>query len=315
MSIKRLQQGCIFLLLSLAAMQASASAYTVFYSPVYWRASEQTDSIWATQVSSNAYTRERFGPANIGFDYSPGFKLGAQHTFDNNEWQSQLYWTSYGTKTNTNYRLNFQLLIPEFFSGFLSKNYFFGANSNWDLNMNTLDLQMSRAISLTDKLTLKAMLGIKGAVIDQTVNTVWDAILYQSTEHVTHDYFGVGPSFGVAAAYQFAEHWRVVGDAAASFLWGRWDVKDVYHRPAVPLVTTETTITTSLSDDQLGTWMLDDFIGLAWEHPGKVSTALQFGYEAQFWADQLRMTTFQQLPNRGDLTLQGATCGLYFTFS
>lgn len=311
--IKRLLKYTI-ILLTLITIEARASTYTIFYNPVYWRASQQSASIWATQVTSNSYTRERYGPANIGLDYSPGFKLGIQNTSASDVWQNQFYWTSYGAKTNSNYRINLQLLIPEFFSGFLSGNYFFGANSNWDIQMNTVDLQTSRVYPVTDRLTLKPMLGIKGAVIDQTVNTVWDAVLYTANEHVTHDYLGAGPSFGLGAVYQFSDHWRALGNIAASFLWGRWDIKDVYHRPAVPLVTTETTITTSLSDDQLGTWMLDDFFGLEWHYPGKISTTLQFGYEMQYWADQLRMTTFQQLPNRGDLTLQGATCGLYFTF-
>lgn len=315
MRIYQIKHVWVTLLLMLLSTQAMASAETVFYQPFYWQPSQQSASIWATQISSSAHTRERFSPSNVGFDYSPGFKLGIQHLNDSGVWQSQLYWTSYSTKENSNYRLNLQLVIPEFFSGFLSQNFFFGANSNWNINMNTLDLQTSRVIPVTSRLTLKPMLGVKGAVIDQTVNTVWDAIIYQSHEHVTHDYLGLGPSFGLGASYQFTDHWQAVGNVAASFLWGRWDVKDVYRRPAVPLVTTATTITTSLSDDEVGTWMLDDYLGLAWHYPGKVDTALSLGYEIQYWADQLRMTTFQQLPNRGDLTFQGATCGLYLTFS
>lgn len=315
MIIKHIQN--VFLCFTLFMITSTAMAYhpTVFYQPVYWKASEQDASIWATQVTSTSSTRERYVPSNVSFDASPGFKLGMAAESDTGEWQGKAYWTSYGTKTNSNYRLNFQLVIPEFFSGFLSGNYFFGANSNWDINLNTLDLQAIRVMPVTSKLTLKPILGLKGAVIDQTVNTVWDALIYESHEHVTHDYLGLGPSFGLGADYQLTDHWHALGEMTASFLWGRWDVKDIYHRPAVPLVTTATTITTTLSDDQLGTWMLDDFLGLEWEHAGSVNAALTFGYELQYWADQLRMTTFQQLPNRGDLTLQGATCGLFLTFS
>ena len=69
-----------------------------------------------------------------------------------------------------------------------------------------------------------------------------------------------------------------------------------------------------MKDSCLGTPVIRYFLGLEWEREGCVMITGRVGYELQWWANQQRMTTFQQLPMHGDLTLQGLTCGISVGF-
>jgi hypothetical protein len=64
----------------------------------------------------------------------------------------------------------------------------------------------------------------------------------------------------------------------------------------------------------MGTLMLRYFCGLEWTRVGKRTITAWAGYEMQWWASQQRMTSFQQLPMHGDLTLQGISCGISLCF-
>lgn len=284
----------------------------LFAEPLYWQASEQTASIWASQVSVPGNNELRFSPNNMGFDWQPGIKLGMALSPETPGWDGSVFWTHYSTKSSDNVSSAFQIIMPEFFSGFTSGNLFFGSNIDWQLVMNTINLNTGHSYAVTDHLTLRPTAGILGASIDQTINSVWNALFFESTERVTHQFSGIGPDFGLSALWNITGHWNLTGRIDGALLWGRWDVQDTYVRPNAPGVgVTATTITTRINDSQLGTLMLDSFAGLTWQRPSMHTITLQLGYEMQYWANQLRLTAFQQLPTRGDLTLQGATCGLF----
>jgi hypothetical protein len=69
-----------------------------------------------------------------------------------------------------------------------------------------------------------------------------------------------------------------------------------------------------MKDSSLGSLNLNYFLGLEWIHRGDVTITARLGYELQWWANQQRLPTFQQLPMHGDLTLQGLTCGISVGF-
>ncbi|MGC4006012.1 MAG: Lpg1974 family pore-forming outer membrane protein [Pirellulales bacterium] len=160
---------------------------------------------------------------------------------------------------------------------------------------------------------------MKGAVIDQTIRARWsDPLLgISAEENVDHDYWGLGPSFGVGFRYGVPEieGLSVVGSFSAALLYGRWNVEDAYRRTdGQPPLFAFDAFTTRLNDSALGTPTLTYFLGIEWTRPGAIATTFNAGFESQWWANQQRLPTFQQLPMHGDLTLQGLTCGLSFCF-
>lgn len=299
-------------LMSTQAVPAVAGTWTPFFDVLEWRASEQTASVWANHITNPAPNTTVFDSSSIDFNWSTGLKAGLFYQPENGFWDTKVMWTYFPDSASVNIPVGANIITSEFFSGFLSSDAFFGAYLNWQLNMNMVDLQASHAIDITKTLSIRPAVGIKGGGINQTINANWDAVVYTSIEQVRNNYFGIGPSFGLGAKWDFYPSWSLVGDINSAFMWGRWNVTDTYYRPVALLgLITETTISTSMNDSQLGTMMLDYYIGVQYVHEGKSRVTAKLGYEMQSWANQLRLTNFQQLPVHGDLTIQGGTCGVY----
>lgn len=299
-------------LLCLPLLSASAATVLPFAEFLYWHASEQPASTWA---SVSTFTLDEYKAENNNFGWSPGVRLGVSYEPDA-LFDTTLYWTYFSTQSKDTIPLGPHLVIPQFFSGFLSGNLFFGASSQWDMTMNMVDLQISHPFVIARNLVLSPAIGLKGGVINQTIDTRWEADIYTANENVTHDYGGVGPSFGVSGIWNMTQTFRFMGSFSAAFMWGNWDVKDVYTRPYVPLSLTPdaTEITTELEEAALGAAMLSYFLGLEWSPEVFSRATFVLGYEMQYWPNQLRLTTFQELPTHGDLTLQGGTCGITIGF-
>lgn len=297
-------------LLSLLAFCGHAHKITPFAELLYWQASEDPESSWASVINA-----QEFNPQNTSFNWSPGFRGGLSfepHSY----FETSLYWTYYSTKTTDNIPFGPYLITPEFFSGFLSENVFFGADSDWKLTMNMVDLAISHEFKVTQDFSLTPALGLKGGTLNQNIDVLWEADIYNATEKVSHDFWGIGPTFGLTGTWNISKEFRFVGNFSAAFLWGQWNVTDVYTRPYVPFSLTPeaTEITTELDDSALGTVMLTYFVGLEWVPSSFSQVTFQLGYEMEFWPNQLRLPTFQELPTHGDLTLQGGTCGVSIDF-
>lgn len=301
--------------MSMQSFNACAKGLSVFADALIWNTSEQTTSIWTTDITVPKTNVTNFTPTNFSFDASVGFRGGFLYEPEQCFWDTKLYWTYFPASTDSHHTTALQIITPEFFSGFLSGNFFFGANLDWQLTMNMLDLEASHQFNLTNSLSLRPSIGIKGGTIKQTINAKWDALIYVATEKVENNFLGVGPSLGIEGKWNVYDSLNLVGDFSAALLWGNWNISDVYKRPSAFFgLIKPATITSTMKNSKLGTLMLDYFLGLKWTYQGRSQITLQAGYEMQYWANQLRFLTFQQLPVHGDLTLQGGTCGIYIDF-
>ncbi len=299
------------LLLSLLPLQAGAKPLSFFADWLLWQASEEATSFWANGSSlfSNPAV---LNPPNLNFGYSQGLRGGLAYE-PNQLWNVKLYWTYLPANQTLSINTADQVLIPEFFSGFLSQNFFFGSELNWTLYLNTLDLEASHEFRVTPAFTLSPLIGLKGARINQTVTSAWNALVYVAHENVLHQYYGLGPNLGVKGRWELGKNFSLIGNFSLAFMWGTWNIEDVYTRPsALGGLVQPLTITTYQNHTSLDTLAFDYFLGVEWTHTGKVTVSAKLGYEMQYWTNQLRIPTFQLLPVRGDLTLQGGTCGIYF---
>lgn len=298
----------LFILISLLFNPIAAKGLSPFAELLVLHASQETSSNWATVISGANRTLD-FDATNINFHWSPGFRGGFQYESPCSSWDTKFYWTYFQTKKSNGFSIADQIIIPEFFSGFLSGNFFFGANINWQLVINTLDFELGRKFNISESISLRPSIGLKAATINQAILSRWNAGIYTATEHVKHNYSGVGPCLGIETQWNIYHTLSLFGDFSTAFLYGNWKVVDTYSRPeALGGLVTPTTITTSLNNTKLGTSLFKYRLGLQWIYEATFLLTLRLGYELQYWPNQVRLLTFQQLPTHGGLTLQGGTC-------
>lgn len=299
------------LLISILPLVAKATSIQPFFDLLAWRAYE-TSSNWATTLSFPG-TTANFSPSNISFNTKLGVKAGVLYAPEDNFWDTKFYWTYFPTASSRTIPVSSHIVTSSFFSGstLISGDVFFGGQVDWQLVMNMFDLEASHAFNPTNTLKFTPKVGVKGGSINQDINAKWDAIVYTSTENVTNDFTGIGPSFGLGAKWNFYQDLSAVADISTAFMYGRWNGRDNYKRPSALLgLIPAHTITTSMNKSKLGTMMMDYYLGFEWVHQGKSRVTVQVGYEMQYWANQLRLIAIQQLPTLGDLTIEGATCGI-----
>ena len=130
-------------------------------------------------------------------------------------------------------------VIPEFFSGLVSSvvdgiPLFNQGTVDWNLTYNTIDLELGRRFAVSESVWLRPSLGIKTAIIQQDVHLglAHPSWHLSAEEDVAHDFWGIGPSFGVSGGWNIPKcsNLSVVGSFSADFLFGQWNVNDAYAR-------------------------------------------------------------------------------------
>lgn len=301
---------------------AATAQISIIGDLLYWHASQQTTSPWAyvQTIKLTPYPAKTYTEPNVYFNWSPGFKLGVnderEHFFD-----TKLYWTHFSTKTHDAIKAaTDEIILPEFFNGFITQLFYNHARLDWKLTMNMIDAELGHRIKLLESVSLRPFIGLKGGSINQAIHSSWqqnifDIQLYASTENLKNNFKGIGPNFGIDSEWHLYKNINLRGDIATAFLWGRWNITDTYHGPgALFSGLPETTIVSNTHRSMLGTYMAKGFLGIEWILKAKALVTLKAGYEMQFWSNQLRLPVFQALPIHGDLTLQGATCGILINF-
>lgn len=306
--------GLVLFIMILLPQSVSAKTFSAFAEYLHWYASQQTASIWALAISDINGTNNTNVP-NVEFGWQPGFRTGVTYEQECNPWDAKLYWTHYQARATPSIRVNERIVIPQFFSGFLSGNFFFGANLAWTLNKNMFDFELGRKLLINDCFWIRPIMGVKAGNINQSIKAEWDAVIYTATEKLENNFAGIGPSIGLDADWNIYKTLSLVANFSSAFLYGKWNVSDTYSRPSVPaFLITPTTITTRMLQKDLGAFIHRCRIGLSWVFEGSFNTTLQLAYEMQYCPNQLRIATFQQLPVHGDLTLQGGTCRIIIDF-
>jgi hypothetical protein len=307
---------------------ALADGVTPSCEVLYWHASAEASSVW----SNAAYPGSSFSAENVPFDWSPGFRVGFAHQWDEQSWEVKLYWTCFRTSQDARVAIDSGqtgAVVPEFFSGLVGsmadKVPLFNQGSiDWNLAYDTIDLEVGRSFAIGQWAWIRPSLGIKTAFIKQDVHLnlarpdATEPLLSLSAEEdIAHDFWGIGPSFAVSGGWSLprCRNLSLVGSFAADLLFGQWNVNDAYHRTdLVPVPETYEAFTTSMTNSYLGTPVLRYFLGLQWVRQGTVCLNAYVGYELQWWANQQRILAFQQLPMHGDLTFEGLTCGVSVGF-
>jgi Legionella pneumophila major outer membrane protein precursor len=313
------------LIILAGATCARGEGVTPFADLLVWHASQETSSAWSSVITPQPSlfppAQSTFTAADVQFDWNAGLRFGFAHEPDEDSWDAKLYYTWFPTAQSVVIRPGNQLVIPETFSGFLSGDTlsFTGGAVDWSLAFNTLDFEAGHEFQISESLFVRPSLGVKGAFIDQKIRTRWSNAVnaHVASERVDHAFRGLGPSFGIGGRWRVPQYTSLnfVGSFSGAFLYGVWNATETYQRAdPQPTFNTYRTFTTSMKDSSFGTLMLRYFFGLEWTQEGEFPVSARLGYELQWWANQQRLPTFQQLPMHGDLTLQGLSCGISVCF-
>ncbi len=314
MNMQKILLHIFVLITCIYSALVQAATTTAVADLLIWHVSQETESTWASVASiSGNHTTKIYAP-NVQFDWDPGFRVGFIREDSNQVWDSSFIYTYFQAKTNATISNNLQVVFPEFFSGFASGNFFFGGALTWRLQMNMFDYDFGRKVNLSPDITIRPAIGLKGGTIYQHINSTWNALAYTSTEKLENNFVGLGPSFRLDSSWHLLKNLNLFGNFATAWMWGNWQISDVYSRPAVSGIVTATTISTELHNTQLGTMVFDYCLGLELDSKSKPGLKIQVGYQMQLWVNQLRIPTFQILPVHGDLTLQGGTCRVIISF-
>ncbi len=286
----------------------AANAWQASADLLYWFASEEPDSIWATAAGEAGFNRILFKGADLSFDWDYGVRLGIRRVCFCDRWDTRLYWTGYWTQGRDALPDTGALIFTEFFGGFVNQDQARSGQVQWRLNYSMFDWELGHPFCCCRGLTVRPFLAIKGGWINQTIHSSWQnetdtmpPVPFESTENLTNDFWGIGPCGGINTAWTLCRYLTLVGDVSAAMLWGNWDFIDVYQN------TTPKEIIVTLPHSHLGGSMLRSFVGARWEAVCRCHLAVSLGYEMQIWFNQLRIATFQQLRLHGDLTIQGVT--------
>lgn len=175
------------------------------------------------------------------FEWNSGVRIGVGRYLPNHDhWDISFFMVYfYGTaskKTRANFDKN--QVISSYFSDPMARNGVDKSSAQWRMNFYNWDLNFGRLFSLPYSITLHPFAGIRAALIDQTYRSRYSG--YSADEEAgfdliddftlkfkaINDYWGIGPRAGADFSFNFKRHWNLIGNLAASILYGYYEVKE-----------------------------------------------------------------------------------------
>lgn len=347
---------------------------------IYWQA--DVDGIdyalqTTTEVDYSSYTA--FEPGNIDytnsfkdkdldFKWDPGFKAGIGLIFgDRDEWDMMLRWTWLQSKASRsvnsgpatdNTFLSTAPAIPEdiissyqvpSFSSLILSSPATSSHANWRLHYNTVDLELGRNFFLTNNLTFRPHIGLRGAFLHQhtTVNYTLGSIDSFNISSLASDvpgtssgtsqfkgsneYDGVGLRGGFDTHWNFTRDFSVYGSLAGAVLFGQFDIDErfIAENTITPtgLAFVDQTITsnsTYKNKYRRTRSTVQAILGIMWHtsfYNDQQHLFISAGYEVNQWFQQNELRSiqftnlsFQGLRTPGDLGLHGLTIDFVYDF-
>lgn len=296
-------------ILGLSLLFPSFAYAVAFYADVlYWQPSESVD--WAltnSNISSSVQPNQEISYKTIRFDFAPGFRVGG--SLDKDDWGVRVLYTRYNTETEASTSGN---VISTFMpSKFNTKFYRFG-HVNFAIDFNMLDVDLSKRIQIIEALDFNPLIGLRAGAINQQIDTQYqDPINLPSAvfnpnnvlEKVSNNFSGFGPKVGVNSRWHFYKRanlqYSLVGDFAASYMWGKWSINDTLYQDNVAAIGG-----LNVGKRDFGAFSVQALVGINVEYK---KYALKVGYEVSDWFNQYQVFDNGSGTHTNDLVLQGLT--------
>jgi hypothetical protein len=200
-----------------------------------------------------------------------------------------------------------------------SSKFYRAARVNFSIDMNLLDLDLSKQIKVSETVVISPVVGVKGGWIYQQINTRYinpinvPPTIYNPnsvTEHVNNNFSGIGPKMGVDGLWSFYQsnnlQYSLLGSFDASYMWGKWDINDTLHQDNAGIIGA-----VELGHRDFGSFVLEALIGIKL---GYKDASLKLGYEISDWFNQYQVFDNGSGTHTNDLVLQGYTLAFQYGF-
>jgi len=295
---------------------------------LYWRADE--DGLEYVIKAKNISTNNNWTNASLEdlhFDWHFGYRAGIGYDLPWDGWDFYVNYTHYqnGVSDSKSRGPHSQLGAVWIPSG-LSLGPVDKAKAHWNLEYNTLDLEIGRNYFLSRALSFRPFFGVRGAWIDQSMRYSYDYLNITPPDHFKvrfkNDYDAFGLLAGMNINWFFNNHWSIFGKAAASGLHGEFDVTTHLRQTAGSRGYIQT-------KDEMHRirYGLEAALGLQWETcfcKNRHRFSVSLGYEFLQWFHQNQLKQFAATQSygilgdytqrHGNLGLQGGTLAARFDF-
>ncbi|QVL57596.1 MAG: autotransporter outer membrane beta-barrel domain-containing protein [Simkaniaceae bacterium] len=307
---------------------------------IWWKASEEGLSSSGSGLNTGGATdaADVFSSPSkgkivaVGEDWAPGFKVGLGLNMGHDGWDlyAQYTWL-HASDSKTQKGPN--LYLPEYVPADQGPSYFSTENSaKWDLHFNVIDLELGRNFYLSQFLTMRPHIGLKGTWQDHDwkitskldgfevrVNNQPQGVALTGPANISkhYDVWGIGVRGGFNIAWYMSKSWSFYGDLALSTLWTN------YHKLTYTAKIDDTTTGNSrglanIDSDNLYTckYIAELELGLRWEtwfYDDNYHFAIQAGWEQQTWVN---WSAFHELlySMTNDFSVQGLNLKFRFDF-
>lgn len=293
------------------------SNFSVSTALLYWHVGEGATS-WAATILLDP---PAYDQASLSFGWDFGFRAGLGYRLNYDQWDTKLYYTWFRTEAADTAEVSSPEIggISSYFLGGyieLPRSIFHSAHLQWSVLFNMFDWELGRHFLVKKTLMLRPWVGAKGGWIHQTIHSQWRAHDgLRAQENLKNNFWGLGPSGGFNSEWRLSvsekRFFSFFNNLSCAYLWGKWNCSDVYFDTYPAQVTVNTPGT------MLGALAVTAFSGIGWSitfNRERSRFSARLGYELQYWFNQLKIVTFNELRLSHDLTLQGGTCDLSFNF-
>jgi hypothetical protein len=314
---------------------------------IWWKATEEGLEYALTGVNPNAaastapadlFTAPQKGESkSVGEDWAPGFKVGLGLSLGHDGWDvyTQYTWLHANDSNSISSRSSTDIVAFADSLSFQGGSIFTGnkASSRWDMHFNAIDLELGRNFYLSQFLTMRPHIGLKGTWQDhdwksslngqsffiQVNNGPNQSVTGPVRHNKEYDVWSIGIRGGFNIAWYMSKCWSIYGNLAFSTLWTNYYKQTEYlATDNTSTGTTETRVWINTDSDNLYTckYVGELELGLRyeiWFYDDNYHFAIQAGWEQQVWVNWSQFAQILDNHNQ-DLALQGLNLKFRFDF-
>ena len=270
---------------------------------------------------------------SMNFDWSSGFRVGIGWNTKHDDWDLLLSWMRfYSHEKNSIASSGSSYIFPTLGDPTIALGPVASASANFQLHLNQIELALGREFYVSRALSLKPLVSIVTAWIDQKYNVQYDTMLGIGTlgdgtfnkNTNKNNYWGSGIKGGMNTQWELGWGFSIFGNGAVSILYGKFDVKKTSEVNALAggVLINKTPI--SLDNFYLARFVTDLSLGMRFDYmfnDDRLHLGLQGGWEDHIYFGQNQFLTSTSMYNVGqiesanqDLTLQGFTLSARLDF-
>ncbi|MGA2798131.1 MAG: Lpg1974 family pore-forming outer membrane protein [Thermoguttaceae bacterium] len=299
-----------------------------FADALFWTVREGYNENWAQIITPKGDWGSNVGTATLvdaPFDWRTGFRVGAGLRRDDG-FDATLYYTNFSTSAASQ-------ASGEVYSSFMGNFYVGNADGldfgphyrhgsiQWDFDYHSIDLEIGRNYAIDANLELHPFLGLKAAIINQSLNSSWRDPINTTANNITHTYnftsateyldlhfWGIGPSLGATITMPLCTKPRytlkLFGTPSGAIMLGHWTSKEQYDNDGVG--SSHTSVAIDMSPITGAATMLRGVVGLEWEqYFCRTTSTVRLGYESQIWLNQMQIYSYNMGRMNNLTSLQG----------